>query len=241
MTTFVLVHGAFHGAWCWTKVVPALARRGHRALALDMPGSGEDCTPLPKVTLDSYAARIGEALAAEKEPVVLVGHSLGSMAVALATERWPERVKRLVYLAGFAPRDGQSLFTSLEAMDNPASTVTTPPTDHPWTGLSEYPDLKIARKRFYNECAEEDIAFALPLLRPQANAPRVTPVRLSRERYERVPRIFIGCSKDRAMSDARRQKMIDDGGCERCIELPTDHSPFLAMPDRLADEFVKLA
>src|SRR5690606_9664010 len=125
--------------------------------------------------------------------------------------------------------------------DNPAATATMPPPGHAWSGLSEDPNLTIARKRFYNHCSEADIAYALPLLRPQANAPRVTPVRLSRERYETVPRIFIGCSEDKAMSKARQQKMIDAGGCDRCLDLPTDHSPFLTMPDQLADEFAKLA
>lgn len=240
MTTFVLVHGAFHGAWCWTKLVPELAKRGHRAVALDMPGNGEDRTSLREVTLDGYADRIGAALGAEQEPVVLVGHSLGSMAVSLATERWPERIKRLVYLAGFAPRDGQSLFMSMEAMDNPASTATRPPAGHPWSGLAEQPNLEIARDRFYNGCTAEDIAFALPRLCTQPNAPRVTPVTLT-SRYQSVPRAFIGCSEDRAMSAARRNKMVDEGGCSPCISLPTNHSPFLTMPARLADELAALA
>lgn len=241
MTTFVLVHGAFHGAWCWTKLIPEIEKRGHRAVAFDMPGNGEDRTPHEQVTLEGYAQRIGVALNAEKEPVVLVGHSLGSMAVSLATERFHDRIHRLVYLAGCVPTDGHSLYTFMESMDHPAETIAPmPPPGHPWHGLNNAPNLETAKDVFYNECSAEDVAFALPRLCTQPNAPRVTPVRLSPERYGRVRRAFIGCTEDRAMAPFRQKITIAQGGCEPNVLLPTDHSPFLTMPDRLASELVKL-
>ncbi len=79
MATYVLVHGAFHGAWCWTKLTPELEARGHRAVAFDLPGGGEDKTPIEQVTLDAYVERVVETVAQESERVILVGHSLGGI------------------------------------------------------------------------------------------------------------------------------------------------------------------
>ncbi len=59
---YVLVHGAWHGAWCWDKVVSLLQSKGHRAEAIDLPGSGKDKTPIPQVTLDAYAKKVCEVL-----------------------------------------------------------------------------------------------------------------------------------------------------------------------------------
>ncbi len=75
MSRFVLVHGAWHGAWCWNKVVPLLEAKGHSVDAIDLPGHGSDVTPIAEVTLERYAERVGRALRAEPEPAVLVGHS----------------------------------------------------------------------------------------------------------------------------------------------------------------------
>ena len=72
MARFVLVHGAFHGAWCWEPLIAALAGRGHAVTTLDLPGAGDDATPLADVTLDAYAERICDRLADEPEPVVLL-------------------------------------------------------------------------------------------------------------------------------------------------------------------------
>lgn len=79
MSTFVLVHGSWHAAWCWYKIVPRLERAGHRAIAIDLPGHGLDQTPLTDVTMDSYVDAIGGAVDEAGEPVVLVAHSRGGI------------------------------------------------------------------------------------------------------------------------------------------------------------------
>lgn len=110
MGTFVLVHGGWNGGWCWEKVVPLLEEAGHRVEAPDLPGSGDDPTPIPEVSLRSYADRISGVLDAQPEPAVLVGHSSGGVVVSQAAEQRPEKVKLLVYLAAFLLRDGETLF-----------------------------------------------------------------------------------------------------------------------------------
>ena len=100
MTTFVLVHGASHGSWCWDKVVPVLESLGHRAAAVDLPGNtyGEFDVPAAQVTLDTYVKHVCKVLDQLDEPVVLVGHSLGGLTITQTAERRPDKIKTLVYL-----------------------------------------------------------------------------------------------------------------------------------------------
>lgn len=109
MARLVLVHGAFSGAWMWEPVEAALRDAGHDVEAIDLPGSGEDRTPVAAVTLDAYAERICHALEQRPQPAVLVGHSMGGVAISEAAGRCPGRIARLVYVAAFLPAEGQSL------------------------------------------------------------------------------------------------------------------------------------
>jgi pimeloyl-ACP methyl ester carboxylesterase len=77
MNTFVLIHGGCHGAWCWYKIIPRLEQLGHRVIAPDLPSHGRDKTPVSTVTLQSYVDAVCAILDAQREPVVLVGHSMG--------------------------------------------------------------------------------------------------------------------------------------------------------------------
>jgi pimeloyl-ACP methyl ester carboxylesterase len=238
MTAFVLVHGAFHGAWCWQKLRPMLEGRGHQVHALDMPGCGEDQTPLINVTMDSYASRIVDTLRSIGDrPITLVGHSLGTMAVSVAAEREPQRIRHLVLLGGCVPRDGMSLYTLLQLLDAPDQPIRPePPPGDPWTGVSQNPlPLDRAIELFYNDCSEDDIAYAATRLRPQANTPRVTPVKLTAQRFGSVERTLIGCSLDNAHTTARQQATLALDPCDHVFFMPTGHSPFFSAPEQLAD------
>lgn len=91
MSTYVLVHGAWHGAWCWKYVIPILENEGHNVIALDLPGHGEDKTPIPEITFDAYAKRVCKILDEQSEPVVLVGHSMGGAVISQVAEYLPSK------------------------------------------------------------------------------------------------------------------------------------------------------
>ena len=103
----MLVHGAWHGAWCWYKVVPQLAQAGHKVIAPDLPGLGATAADR-----GDLARSMGRAHLCHRrcrvEPVVLVGHSRGGIVIEVA-ERRPSRVAKLVYLTAFLLRDGQTV------------------------------------------------------------------------------------------------------------------------------------
>src|SRR5262249_48601509 len=105
---FVLVHGAWHGAWCWYKIVAGLDSAGHRLTAPDLPSGGIDATPPATVTLQSQADRLVAVLDTLPDPVILVGHSAGGPVISLAAEARPQKIAKLVYLTAFLLPDGGS-------------------------------------------------------------------------------------------------------------------------------------
>ena len=81
MSTFVLIHGAWLGAWNWNKLTPLLEQAGHRVITFDLPGHGEDHTPVATISLQSYVDRVTQVLDQQPEPVILVAHSMGTDAL----------------------------------------------------------------------------------------------------------------------------------------------------------------
>src|SRR4051812_17357110 len=106
MARFVLVHGAFSGAWIWRRFIDRLKADGHSVEAFDLPGSGDDHTPVGEVTLDACAARLCEVLANSPEPAIVAGNSMGGIIATQGAARCPGRVAALVYVTAFLPRDG---------------------------------------------------------------------------------------------------------------------------------------
>src|ERR1700753_2939523 len=109
MARFVLVHGAFTGAWIWRPRDERLRVAGHTVEAFDLPGLGEDQTPASEVTLDACAARFCEVLAANPLPAIVVANSMGGIVATQGAARCPAHVAALVYATAFIPKDGQSL------------------------------------------------------------------------------------------------------------------------------------
>ena len=112
MAIFVLVHGSFHASWCWREVAPRLEARGHRVLALDLPGHGTDPTPLERVCFQDYVDAIRRVVGRLDERSILVGHSMGTP-IAGAAEADPDALAALVFVAGLLPRPPQGVYTNL--------------------------------------------------------------------------------------------------------------------------------
>lgn len=237
MSTFVLVHGAWHGAWCWHKVTPLLQSLGHTVLTPDLPALGVDRTPLSSATLQSYTDRVCETLGGCSESVCLVGHSMGGIAITQAAEAMPHKVKTLVYLTAFLLPSGRTLLDEAQAD----------------TGSAVLPNLVFApdqssatvksdaiRDVFYADCSASDLALAQTLLVPQAAAPFGTPILSTAERWGSVPRVYIECSADRAISLATQRSMQARLPCKRVFTMSTSHSPFLSAPQVLAEHLLSL-
>src|SRR5919109_136758 len=185
---FVLVHGAFVGAWCWEPLLGPLEAAGHTVETLDLPGSGDDDTPLPEVTLGAYADQVCAVLGERPEPAVLVANSMGGIAATQAAVRCPERVASIVYVAAFLPEDGQSLLdlTRLpEGRDDQVQANLVVEGDPPVATMP----AAAARDAIFGCCSDEVTEWAIERRQPQAVAPMGDPVALGDgAAFDRIPR-----------------------------------------------------
>ena len=107
--TFVLVHGGSLGAWSWAAVIAQLQKLGHRAMAVDLPGRGENPHDLDKITLEVHIDAVSRYIEErDLRDVVLVGHSMAGIIIPGVTVRMPERIKRLIFMSAMVMRDGES-------------------------------------------------------------------------------------------------------------------------------------
>lgn len=237
MTTYVLVHGAWHGAWCWHRIVAGLQRASHRAIAPDLKSLGRDRTPPGEITLATWTDQIAALVQAQSEPVVLVGHSRGGLVLSEVAERIPERVRVLVYVTAFMLESGQSL-QDFAAQDPDSLVGPATILDQAQGAVSIREDA--VRDVFYGQCSDADVVLAKSLLMPEPLAPLATPLRLSAARFGGVPRIYVECTEDRAMTLAAQRRMQAALPCRERITLEADHSPFFSHSEILTDVLSKI-
>jgi pimeloyl-ACP methyl ester carboxylesterase len=227
----VLVHGAWHGAWCWDVLVPLLEDKGYEVSALDLPGSGEDRTRQQDVTLKSYIDRVVSVVGSGRMPVLLVGHSMGGMAISGAAEYAPGTIGKLVYLAALLPKDGETILTAA----NPGEASAAPRTFQATTAEEANEiDPSIAYGLFYKKCPSDVAARASRRLTPQALGPLNTPLTLTEDRWGSIPKSYIVCAQDHGLPTVRQHLFCERRADVKKLVMDTDHSPFYSDPEGLA-------
>jgi pimeloyl-ACP methyl ester carboxylesterase len=230
LADIVLVHGAYHGSWCWNLLKPELERHGHRVVAPDLPVSD------PTARLADYADVVVGAMAPDR-PAVVVGHSMGGIVIPLVAERRP--VARLVFLAAFVPQPGRSANEQrrAESIDG-----VVPPATNEWTDLGDNVwsvGPNTATELFYDDVPSELAGWAIARLRPQAYGVFDEPSPLTA--WPEVPAAYVVCRDDRAVNpDWGRRAARARLGVEP-IELEGGHSPFLSRPAELGRVLADLA
>jgi pimeloyl-ACP methyl ester carboxylesterase len=240
MARFVLIHGAFSGGWIWEPLAKRLTAAGHTVDAPDLPGSGDDQTPTSGVTLDACAARVCEVLEKHSEPAILVGHSMGGVIVTQAAARCRSSVEALVYVAAFAPHDGQSLLDLTQLSEGAGDQVQANIVIDGEPPVATIP-AEASRGAFYGSCREDVAAWAIARQRPQVVATFATPVSIPNGALAGIPRYYVMCRRDQAIPPALQLRMSREAACTEVIELDTDHTPHLSMPEQLADALERFA
>jgi pimeloyl-ACP methyl ester carboxylesterase len=228
----LLVHGAWHGAWCWERVISALAERDIRAVAVDLPGHGGD--PGPMGDLHGDADRVRQVLDRVDGPVVLVGHSYGGAVITDAGDH--PAVAHLVYLCALAIDGDESCMTAAAAGFE-AAAISQEGRPDLSAGLVADVDgtttveASAAAACLYNDCDEATVAWATARLGPQ---PLVTLQQTPRAvAWRSKPSTYVVCTDDLTIPPELQRLLAKR--CTTSVEWPTSHSPFLSAPDRVAD------
>ena len=225
-----LVHGSYHGAWCWGFLRPELERRGHRVITMDLPISD------PTLGAADYAKTIEDALDADTEPIV-VGHSMAGLVIPLVAAHRP--VRRLVFLAAFLPAPGKSANDqrATEPIDGRV-----PPSSAEWTDLGDDVWMvgpNTATELFFHDAPAAVARWATQRLRAQSYGvlKEITPLAA----WPDVESRSIVCRDDRAINPAWVRAAARERLGVEAIELPGAHSPFLTRPRELAQVLDSLA
>ena len=218
----VLVHGGFHGAWCWDDVRPYLTAP---TVAVDLPGRGDRPFAGRRVTVaDCVDAVLEDADKAGFEHFALVGHSMGGLTITETANRAPDRVARLVYVAALALAPGQTIF-GLFAGD--AAPVVEDP-----TGVQTPPDEATVRGMFAGDVPVDRFHGHYQQLVPE-------PIGLFIETvtgYESgVPATYVRCTRDATVDAARVDQMLGHLRPDEVVDLDADHDVMLSQPELLAD------
>jgi pimeloyl-ACP methyl ester carboxylesterase len=238
MATFVLVHGAWHGGWCFDLIRPLLKAAGHMVIAPDLPGMGGDEATLADITLESWGSFIADICRAADGPVMLCGHSRGGLVISTAAEQAPEAIDALIYVCAMLLPNGMSRALFKEAAaPNPAfdAIVRYMPNGHGLEVDRDGAPFVFAQRAPF---AEAQAAAARLVSEPMS--PRTTPLSLSEGRYGSVPRHYIECLYDLTIPIADQRAMQVLLPCESVITLAADHSPFLSTKTELADALLSI-
>lgn len=235
MATFLLVPGAFHPAWIWHRIVTELERKGHRAIALDLPGTGENMSVADgDITLALWADYVADQVRKTGGRPVLAGHSRGGHVIGEAAERVPDELAGLIYVTAIISPPGKTMLGAAGNELNDAAVVAGD------GRLDRLPD-DVATAMFYHRCSPDDIRGALERLYREPWGPAETPSGVSWPRWGRVPRAYIECSDDQTLDLDCQRRMQAAAPCDPVFTLDTDHSPFFSTPGELAHAMIKCA
>jgi pimeloyl-ACP methyl ester carboxylesterase len=237
MKTFVLLHGSWHSAWNWHKVIPILEKSGHKAVAIDLPGMGRDKTPIEAVKMSDTVQTICNYIDHIEGKVILVGHSKNGIMISQVAEHRPQKIEKLIYLAAYLIPNGK---TQREYSVQDTEGVLKPYViQHPEKNAHTL-DPKIFKEGLYHDCQEDISEMAKYILSHEPVESGITPLSLSDENYGSVPRYYIECTEDRAVTPYIQKKMYEETHCRKVYSLASSHSPFFSMPEKLSDIFIEI-
>lgn len=228
MASYILIHGAWHTSWCWQKVSSLLLAQGHQVLVPNLPGRQQSEEP-STYRLKDYLECILALIPLCDSPPRLVGHSFAGILLSQVASRFSTSIKEFIYLSAYVPLSGESFLRISENLS-----------EAPLSDMAEINkkkkiislDSEKASRILYHDLSREDQTLAQSKIVPEPLIPLTTPVDLKDFDYNSISTHYIFCEHDRALAFKDQQWMAARTK-GRFSLLPSGHSPFLAMPEKL--------
>ena len=237
MTAFVLLHGAWHGAWIWKNVEQGLQVLGHTVYALNLPGHAENNSDLSLIHLSTYVEYVKDYVCGlDVEHVVLIGHSMSGVVISQVAEEIPRKISKIIYLTAFVPDLNGSLFEE-EGISYDRNVAPEIIVDNN-KGRIIITHSQRLKFLFYDMCTEEESLYAITRLQDQPLSPFVDKVSLTKESFGSVDKLYIECAHDNAISIRDQRRMHSKLRCP-LVTLNSDHSPFFSCPEQLIQALLK--
>lgn len=236
MTTIAMVHGAWHWAGCFDKLIPYLKQGGHTSIAIDNASHGNSTLKWTQVdSMLTYNAELIETIESIDGKVVLLGHSMGGVTLSHLADIMPEKIDKLIYLAAFMTPPGTTAADCLQSMSQDAATTALASIIKPvgdWVGIGlDTENITGLKEAFYADCSEADVELAARnLLEVNSSVPNIyTPITTAA-----IERHYIVCKQDKTIPESLQRQMIAALPDTVVHELDSSHSPFLSQPKTLA-------
>ncbi len=229
--TFVLVAGAWQGAYVWQYVKADLEKSGQKVVVVELPAHGDDNTAIAGLSIDVYSNKVIDAINAAGGKVILVGHSMAGVVVTATAEKIPNQIEKLVYIGAFLPANGQSLLdlagTDTFSLLGPALI---PSADQSTLDVKADSRINI----FCQDGSDEVKNLMLSKFRVEPAFPFTNKVALTDANYGRVDKYYIHTLQDHAISMSLQSRMVTAAHITKEYSVNTGHSPFLSKPDDVA-------
>lgn len=225
----ILVHGAWHGPWCWEKIVPLLDAQGYKIRTPELSNTAE-------TTLKSLVQELVVWLEFYDSPVILVGHSMAGVIISQVAEKIPEKIEKLIYVTAFIPEERGCLLDEAKKAKGPGLSAEMWLDDaHVFSYLKKSSETK---RLLLSASSEEDATKSVERLTPQVFQPFRAHVNLSADRFGQVPKRYVVCMKDETLFAEDQLRMANRVGCEIVTLEGADHSPFYSAPEALVGAFL---
>lgn len=228
--SIVIVHGAWSSAKDWHHVAGYLTSDGNNLITVNLPGHGSDETPISDISLQLYVYEVLKAIGDETD-ITLIGHSFGGIVVSEVAELIAPQIKKLIYIAAFVPKNGDSLL-SLAQTDTQSHVGKNLIVDER-AGVASIAKDAITDV-FLADAPKAVSEYVTNNMRPEPLAPLATPVALTDANFGKITKVYVHSQNDHTIGYSLQQKMVEDAGISRTYSLPSSHTPFIVFPQVLS-------
>lgn len=235
----MFIHGAWQGKWVWKPITSQLSNENFDLLTIDLPGSGSDNTKLEEVSLESYSKQIVKSAKAfsDKGDIVLVGHSMGGVAITAAASLDPSLFRKIIYICAFLPLNGQSV-AQLASESKNHGTIGPIANIYKEEGVLKLVPSSIIGT-FFNDYEQDDAHVLSQKFRPQALKPIITPVTLT-PHFDKIEKAYIICKNDLAIAPQLQELMASRSNVKQIEYIDSGHEPFFSNTTALTNKLLKL-